>query len=281
MSERNIIDDNSFQFFRELMEKRTSNSLDEDKIYLVETRLNPVSMQHGFESVGDMLHALRDANRRAVIAAPAIEIEIVEAMLVNETYFFRDPKTFDLLERELLPDCLKNRTVSHRLRIWSAAASTGQEAYSVAMLLHDRFPEIVANWSVDISASDLSRRSLDYGRAALYSDVEVGRGLTDSMKRNFLNSESNKWRVNDSVRSMVSFTNCHLGDRCLAGPWDVVFLRNVLIYFPDEVRRDILRRIHATLAHDGYLILGNTESIYGQDDLFSRTGGSVCCLQPK
>lgn len=270
-----MIDDATFEFVRRLLEDRTGNRLDDDKAYLVQTRLNPLCPKYDFDSVNSLVHALRDTSRRLRIPAAAIEADMVELMLIHETYFFRDPRTFELLEKQLIPERLAQQDHNRRLRIWSAASSTGQEPYSIAMLLHDRFPEIAANWDVQIAASDISRNAVDGGRIGSYSDVDIGRGLPDSMRRRYLAQSNGAWMVSDSVRSLVSFTECHLGQRALPGPWDIVFLRNVLIYFPESVRQEILRRIHATLADGGYLILGGGESVQGHDELYERTNDAL------
>lgn len=270
-----MIDDATFEFVRWLLEDRTGNRLDDDKAYLVQTRLNPLCLKYNFDSVNSMVHSLRDATRRSRIPVAAMEADVVELMLIHETYFFRDPRTFELLENQLIPERLAQQERSRRLRIWSAASSTGQEPYSIAMLLHDRFPEIAANWDVQIAASDISRQAVDDGRAGLYSDVDIGRGLPESMRRRYLAQSNGSWLVTDSVRSLVSFTECHLGQRALPGPWDIVFMRNVLIYFPESVRHEILRRVHSTLADGGYLILGGGESVHGHDELFERTNEAL------
>src|SRR5438067_11797474 len=183
----------SFEFVRAILRERSAHSLDEDKGYLVETRLLPVARRHGFKSVEDLVLRLRGRRNETLIA------ELVEAMTINETYFFRDVQPFEVLRQRVLPELVRRRAESRCLNVWSAACSSGQEVYSVAILLRHYFPE-TSGWNVRLIASDLSTTMLDRAREGVYSDLEVSRGLPAELLGAYFQKQKSGWQIRDDVR---------------------------------------------------------------------------------
>ena len=197
---------------------------------------------------------------------------MVDALTTNETTFFRDVEPFELLRTELLPALIKTRQLSKRLSIWYAASSTGQEPYSVSMLIREHFPEL-ASWTIDQVATDLSRPVLDRARAGAYSQLEVNRGLPVKLLVRYFDKRGLEWQLKDHIRSMVNFQELNLNG---VWPWpclpqfDIVFIRNVMIYFDVPDKQKILGRIYDRLRPDGYLFLGAAETTMNLDDRFTR-----------
>jgi chemotaxis protein methyltransferase CheR len=253
----------SFEFVRALLRERSAHCLDDDKGYLVETRLLPVARRHGFQSVEDLVLRLRARRNETLVA------ELVEAMTINETYFFRDGQPFEALRLAVLPELVRRRAEDRCLNVWSAACSSGQEIYSVAILLCHYFPQVLG-WNVHLIASDLSTAMLDRARRGHYSDMEVSRGLPAELLTAYFRKQKSGWHVRDDVRRMVEFLPINL-----SGPWpalpplDLVLLRNVLIYFDVPTRKGILHRVRKVLQPDGYLLLGGAETTHNLDDHFA------------
>ena len=236
--------------------------LEDDKHYLLEARLSAIARVRGVASVNDLcalLTATGDATLRD---------QLVEAMTTNETYFFRDPAQYDAIRTVLLPELRELRKESRRLSCWSAAASTGQEAYSLAMMLLEQgFGE----WDTHILGTDLSTQVLDRARAARYLQIEVNRGLPVSLLLKHFLKQGLEWQLKDTVRRMVSFERADLRRPArVLGPFDLVFCRNILIYFDVATRITILKEIHATLLRGGWLLLGAAESPPGLEEIFER-----------
>jgi chemotaxis protein methyltransferase CheR len=252
----------SFEFVRALLLERSAHSLEDDKVYLVETRLLPLARRHGFDSVEGLVLRLRARSDPGLLA------ELVEAMTINETLFFRDGGPFEVLRRVVLPELLARRAAARRLNIWSAACSTGQEPYSVAMILRQHFPAL-AGWDVRLVASDLSDAVLERARRGRYSELEVSRGLPPELREACFRQEEDGWQIRDELRRMVDFRRINLsGAWPTLPPLDLVLLRNVLIYFDPPTRRRILARIRGVLQPDGYLLLGGAETTHNLDDGF-------------
>ena len=247
-----------FDFVRRLVAEESALMLGEGKGYLVEARLAPIAEREGCESVAELIARLRTGPASLRDAA-------VQAMTTNETSFFRDLHPFDSLRDVVLPDALERN--GGRLSLWSAAASTGQEAYSLAMLVRDSFPTARAS----ILATDLSRDVLDRAQAGVFSQLEVNRGLPAPMLVRHFERDGAGWRVHDDLRSTVEFRQLNL-----ARPWpvlpkmDVVLLRNVLIYFHPDAKRAVLSQVARVLAPGGVLFLGGAETTYGLDDSWER-----------
>lgn len=247
-----------FELVRQILSEQSGLALGDGKSYLVEARLAPIAEREGCDSVGELIGRLR-------ISPAGLRDDVVEAMTTNETSFFRDVHPFDALRESVLPDLL--RQPGGPLSIWSAAASTGQEAYSVAMLLADHFPDVVAG----ILATDLSRDVLERARAGTFSQLEVNRGLPAPLLVRHFRREGAGWQLNDDICRRVEFRQLNL-----VRPWpplprmDVVLLRNVLIYLDAPAKRAVLSQAARILTPRGVLFLGGAETTYGLDDGWVR-----------
>jgi len=245
-----------FGYVRELVRRESAIVLDESKRYLIEARLSPVAHKAGLETIGDLVEQLR----RGSIA---LQTSVIEAMTTNETSFFRDVHPFDALASHVLPSLADARKAARKLRIWSAAASSGQEAYTIAMVVRDRVPSL-DGWPVQIRGTDLSEAVLAHAAEGCYAQLEVNRGLPATMLMKHFDRDGVAWRVKPELRRMVEFAQLNLINPWPAmGRFDVVFLRNVLIYFDVPTRRQILDRMKTVLAADGYLFLGSSEMMTG------------------
>lgn len=233
-----------------------------DKQYLLETRLAPILRQHGMRDLDTLAVRLRGS----LGGRTALEFQVIEAMTTNESFFFRDDKPFAHVRTSALPRLHASRPAGARLRIWSAAASSGQEAYSLAMLLAGR--------SVEILGTDLSRAQLARARAGLYSQFEVQRGLPMQYLDKYFTREGAHWRVSEAIRAMVSFRERNLlTDPRPLGMFDLVFCRNVLIYFDQPTRKRVLDGIARQMAPDGLLYLGAAERMIGPSTSFTPVSG--------
>lgn len=231
--------------------------LDSDKRYLVESRVTPVMHRAGLSELGELVRLLEQGKM------PALAQEVVQAMTINETYFFRDRTPFDMLRESILPDMIGRRMAQKRLRIWCAASSTGQEPYSISMIL-DEFGSRLAGWRVDILATDLSESALAKARKAVYSQFEVQRGLSTAQLLRHFDQIGDMWQLKEAVRSRVDYRHFNLlGDYGGLGIFDLIFCRNVLIYFDAERKADVLNRMTRLLSADGLLALGASESLMG------------------
>ena len=231
--------------------------LDADKRYLVESRVTPVMRRAGLSELGELVRVLEQGKM------PSLAQEVVQAMTINETYFFRDRVPFDILRELILPEIIAGRTAQKRLRIWCAASSTGQEAYSISMIL-DEFGARLAGWRVEIVATDLSEAALAKAKKAVYSQFEVQRGLSTAQLLRYFDQIGDMWQLKETIRSRVDFRHFNLlGDYGPLGNFDLIFCRNVLIYFEPDRKADVLNRMTRLLASDGMLALGASESIIG------------------
>jgi chemotaxis protein methyltransferase CheR len=221
-----------------------------------------VARRHGLASVEDLVLRVRGGGQEAML------VELVEAMTINETYFFRDGHPFDRLREHVLPELIRRRAAERSLIIWSAACASGQEPYSVAILCRHYFPEL-SGWRVRLIASDLSRPMLERAKRGRYSELEVGRGLPAELLRAYFEKRRDGWRIADEIRRMVEFQPLNLsGAWPELPPLDLVLLRNVLIYFEAPMRRRILARVSEILRPDGYLMLGGAETTHNLCDGF-------------
>ncbi len=251
-----------FEFVRKLVRAESAIVLDDGKEYLVESRLLPLARAAGHTDVTSYVADV--ARRRQPLALTAV----VEALTTNETSWFRDTDPFVALRDTVLPMLAKTRP-DKSIRIWSAACSSGQEPYSVAMTLLDS--PLLADWDVTIVATDLSEEMVQRGRAGEYSQLEVNRGLPAPLLVRHFQREGLTWRISPELRSSVDFRQHNLlRPYTLLGTFDIVFVRNVLIYFDLETKRDILRRVRQVTAPDGYLFLGGAEMTRGVDDGWER-----------
>ncbi len=261
----------SLHYLRELIRLRSAIVVEADKDYLLESRLAPLARKTGLASV-DALVAQVQADEQA----PLVQA-VIEAMTTNETSFFRDAHPFEALRTEMIPRLIKARASTRSLRIWCAAASTGQEPYSIAMLLREHFPQL-ASWSVQIVGTDLNATVLERARAGVYRQLEINRGLPAPMLLKYFDRVGADWRIKEDLRSMVTFQELNLLERWpFIGAHDLIFLRNVLIYFGVPTKRQLLGRARQVLRSDGYLLLGGAETTLNLDDAYVpvRIGSGV------
>jgi len=252
----------NYRFLQQHVYSHAGIVLEEDKHYLFESRLTPLVRQLGLGSINDLC-ALLQATCEAGVGR-----QVVEAMTTNETYFFRDPAHYDAIRTVLLPRLKEERRDLKRLRFWSAAASTGQEAYSLAMLL---LQEGLGDWSIDILGTDFSSQVLERARAGKYQQIEVNRGLPAALLVKHFRRSGVDWQLAEPVRKMVRFETIDLRQSMRAlGPFDLVFCRNVMIYFDAETKKNILHELHGTLFRGGWLLLGGAETAFGVEEWFER-----------
>ncbi|MGU3359696.1 CheR family methyltransferase [Methylobacterium sp. M6A4_1b] len=249
--------DVEFDFLRAYLKTRSGLALSGEKRYLVESRLGPVCRRFNLADLGALVNALKGGRDLAM------EKAVVEAMTTNETFFFRDRTPFDLFRDVLLPEALARRAAQRRLRIWCAAASTGQEPYSLAMMLQDAAPRL-AGWTVDLIGTDLSTEVLDKAKAGLYSHFEVQRGLPVQSLIKHFEQVGEQWRISATLRQMVDYRPLNLLQSFDGlGTFDIIYCRNVLIYFDAPTKGDVLSRLSNSLAADGALLLGAAETVIG------------------
>jgi len=262
MPPRNQLDAESYKFLQEYVYRESGIVLDGDKHYLLEARLTPIVRQRQLGSLNDLCVLLQGSND-----AP-LKRQVVEAMTTNETSFFRDPAQYDALRTVVLPELIQQRQDVRKMSFWSAAASSGQEAYSLAMMLLDMG---LGDWRIDILGTDLSTNVLQRAQAAKYMQIEVNRGLPVAYLVKYFTRAGLDWQLKDEVRRMVRFAPIDLRQSMrVLGPFDVVFCRNVLIYFDIESKRKILGELRETLFRGGHLLLGGSETTLNLDDRFER-----------
>ena len=250
-----------YDYLRKLLKDRSGLVLSVDKQYLVESRLTPLARKAGIASLGELVAKLRSNNER-------LAVDVVEAMTTNESFFYRDKIPFDHFRDTIMPGLLAARARERRLRIWCAAASTGQEPYSLAMCLKE-MKDKLAGWRVEILGTDLSTEVLEKAKAGVYSQFEVQRGLPIQMLVKHFSQVGDTWHISPEIRAMVQYRPLNLlSDFAHLGSFDVVFCRNVLIYFDQETKIGVLNRIARLLDPDGFLVLGAAETVVGLTDAF-------------
>jgi chemotaxis protein methyltransferase CheR len=255
-----------YDFLRNCLKQRSGLVLSADKQYLVESRLLPVARKAGFADLAALVDALKLGDDGALMNA------VVEAMATNETFFFRDKIPFEHLRSIVMPALLAARHTSRTIRIWCAAASTGQEPYSLAMCLKQMEREI-AGWRIEILASDLSGEVLEKARQGLYSQFEVQRGLPIQLLIRHFTQVGELWQIAPELRAMVKFRQLNLLTNFSGlGMFDLIFCRNVLIYFDQPTKIDVLDRLARVTASDGYLVLGAAETVVGLTDSYKVVG---------
>jgi chemotaxis protein methyltransferase CheR len=250
-----------YDFLRKLLKERSGLDLSADKQYLVESRLMPLARKAGLTGIPELVQKMKSG-------AEALTVEVVEAMTTNETFFFRDKIPFDHLRDTILPTLLQSRASRKTLRIWSAAGSTGQEPYSIAMVLKEKAAAL-SGWRIEIVATDLSQEVLEKSRAGIYSQFEVQRGLPIQLLVKYFTQIGELWQINSELRGMVQHKQLNLlQDFSHLGRFDVIFCRNVLIYFDQETKIGIFERMAKVIEPDGMLMLGAAESVVGITDAF-------------
>ncbi len=256
------IDPQNYRYLQDHVYSQSGIVLDQDKQYLVESRLGPLVRQLNLGSINDLCALLR------ATGSGEIGRQVAEAMTTNETYFFRDPAHYDAIRSVLLPRLKQERQQFRQMRFWSAASSTGQEAYSLAMALVE---DGLEDWNVRIVGTDFSNEVLARARSGRYRQIEVNRGLPTPMLVKYFRRAGLDWEVHERLRAMVQFETIDLRESLAAwGPFDLVFCRNVLIYFDQATKTRILREIAGTLFRGGWLLLGGAETAFGVDEWFQR-----------
>jgi chemotaxis protein methyltransferase CheR len=256
-----------FEFLCKLLKDRSGLVLTKDKAYLLENRLMPLARKRSIAGLEGLVNALKGGDQ-------ILTAEVVDAMTTNESFFFRDTKPFDQFKNSVLPKLLQGRADKKALRIWCAAASTGQEPYTLAMLLKEVSAQI-AGWRVEIIGTDISPTVLERARQGIYTQFEVQRGLPiQFLVKYFKQVENNGWQIDAGIRSMVTYREFNLlKDLSPIGACDIVFCRNVLIYFDQATKGQVLGNVAKLLAKDGYLFLGGAETVLGVSDKFAPVSG--------
>ena len=259
-----IISPVDYDFIANLLRDQCALVLDPGKDYLINSRLSPIAQRHGLTSIDHLVRRLRDTSDSSLVS------DVVEAMVTTETSFFRDVHPFETLKKIVLPKLIELRRPQRQLNIWCAASSSGQEPYSIAMLLKEYFPDL-AGWQINLTATDISHEMLQRSRAGRYSQLEVNRGLPTNLLLKWFRQEGGVWEIDEQIRRMMTFKPMNLAQPWPVMPvWDLIFLRNVMIYFDNDVKRSILGRVSRSLGEDGYLVLGGAETTFGLDNSFQR-----------
>ncbi len=254
------ISEADFQTVQQFVYRQAAIVLQPGKEYLVEARLTPLAAREGCSSLADLVSRIRSR------PPTPLHKKVVDAMTTNETSFFRDTTPFQALEKVVLPQLLASRAKENAINIWCAAASSGQEPYSMAMVMRERFPQL-SSWTVRFLATDISREMLDRCRTGTYNQLEINRGLPVELLAKYFKKQGMEWQIDESLRRSIDFRELNL-----VGPWpqlppmDVVFLRNVLIYFDPQTKKSILSKVKTLLKPDGYFFLGTSETLVQLDD---------------
>ena len=264
MSATHTITELDFGYISELVRKEAAIVLEVGKEYLVEARLAPIAKAEGFTGIPQLVDAVK-YNK-----VPGLVVKIVQALTTNETSFMRDLEPFEAMRETLLPEMMKKRKDKKALSIWSAASSTGQETYSLCMIMREHFPEL-AGWNVTILGTDINQLCVDKAQSGTYSQFEVNRGLPAKYLIKYFEKQDTNWKIKDDIRSMAAFKVLNLIHDFPPMPaFDFIMLRNVLIYFDLQTKKDILRRVRRVLQPDGFLFLGAAETTLNIDDSFER-----------
>lgn len=253
-----------FEQFRRWLRDNTGIHLDSGKDYLVVSRLKPVCDVLRIDTVGGLIHAVLSSRGNS------LHTQVIDAMVTPETSFFRDAHPFAALRNVVVPKLIQARAGQRKIRVWCAAAASGQEPYSIAILLREYFPETI-NWDIRILATDISESMLERCRAAEFLQHEVNRGMPTALLLKYFRQNGNRWQLIEPMRAMVNFRQMNL-----VNPWplfdqfDLILLRNVMIYFDVSTKRTVLQKMEGVLSPDGYLILGGAETTINLNDRFER-----------
>ena len=265
-----------YGYLRELVFGRSRNVLDPSRDYLFETRLTKLLRNHGMAHLQELVNELRRRQN------PMLEQAVAEAMTINETSFFRDGRPFELLRTELLPKLIEMRRATRSLRFWSAASATGQEAYSTAMLMREHFPAL-AGWNIRVEGTDICAEVVQRAQEASYHRIEINRGLPARFIVRYFDHVGELWTVKPEIRQMCNFRQANLCTPPLPfrEKFDVIFLRNVMLYFSNETRKTLLAEIHRLLAPDGVLFLGSSEQPADLSLWTPTLAGGTCHFKPR
>lgn len=253
-----------FDVYKNLLKEKSGLILSQDKSYLIESRLNPIAKKWGYDSLTAMANALRGLPDKNLVN------DIVEAMTTNETSFYRDNTPFENFKNVVLPYFREKNPVNKRLRIWCAAASSGQEPYSLAMMLKEE-AGTMPGWSFEIVGTDISTEILDQAKDGTYTQFEVQRGLPITHLMKYFTQDGDKWQISQDIKNMVQYKYFNLLDPLTSlGQFDVIFCRNVLIYFDQADKKSIMERASKQLTDDGFFFLGGAETVLGITDAFKN-----------
>lgn len=245
----------SFDFICSMVRDRSAIVIEPGKSYLIESRLSPIVRDENLSSIDELVEELKRPGQNQLMQ------KVIEAMTTNESSFFRDIHPFQALKTEILPKLIASRASERCIHIWSNACSSGQEIYSIAMMIEESFPQL-ADWKIKLLGTDLSTQILDRAKQGIFNQTEVNRGLPMPMLLKYFTRDGIHWRIKETIRQKVEFKKLNLVDPFPSNfpKMDIVFLRNVLIYFAPETKRTILLKTHASLQSDGYLFLGGAET---------------------
>jgi chemotaxis protein methyltransferase CheR len=261
-------------YLREVILQYSRNVLEPSHDHLFQTRLIGLLRRHGMTHLHELVYLLRTS------ADPQLEHDVAEAMTINETSFFRDCRSFDLLRTEVLPNLIEGRRATRKLRLWSAASSTGQEAYSLAILLREKFPQVAA-WNISIEGTDISAEIVRRARQGRYQRIEMNRGLPARFLVRYFDRSGEEWVVKPEIARMCNFRQANL---CAPIPFqerfDLILLRNVMLYFSIDTRRTLLAAIHRLISPDGYLLLGSAEQPPDRDSWSTVFSGGTTHYRP-
>jgi len=269
-----MVNPEQFRFFAEMVKSSSGIALSSGKEYLLESRLSELAKVLGLRDLDELYRQARFQ------ITPKLKEQIIEAMTTNETYFFRDQHPFDALKTHIIPEILEKNKKMKSQKFWSAACSTGQEPYSIGMIIQEYFP-ILANWQVEITATDISQQAIQKGAAGRFTQVEVNRGLPITLLIKHFRQQGAFWIVNEKLKGLIHFRQLNLlGPFTGIGTFDVIFCRYVLIYFEQETKRQILEKLIKALNPGGYLFLGATETPVGLPAAMKRVPvGRTACWQ--
>ncbi|MDE3105691.1 MAG: protein-glutamate O-methyltransferase CheR [Acidobacteriota bacterium] len=255
--------DADYKYLQQLVMRYSANQVDAARIRLFDTRLAPIAKQLGAANLQEFVGTLQESGMLHLQRA------VAEAMTINETNFFRDLKPFAMLREIILPRLIEQRRGQRRLRIWSAASSTGQEAYSLAMLIRDSLPE-VKDWDIRVIGTDVAQHVVEAAQSGCFRRIEVNRGLPARMLLKYFERDGEVWRISPEIQAMCEFRQANLAGVLPALPqFDLTLLRNVLLYFNRADRTRVLTRVHSMLRDDGYLMLGSAEQAEEFSDQFA------------
>jgi len=257
------ISSSDFEYVQQLVYKNAGIVLDKGKEYLLELRLRPVAKKQGFNTISELICKLRVQQ-----SLNGMHNSVINALTTNETSFFRDLHPFEVLKDKIFPELIKKNASQRKLNIWCCACSSGQEPYTIAMILRENFP-LLANWSVNILATDISDDVLLTAKEGMYNQLEVNRGLPIKYLVKYFTKNGNGWKVKDELRKVISFRKLNLLDYWLnISTMDIIFIRNILIYFDTTTKQAILTKLRRLMTRDSYLFLGSTETLVNIDDSF-------------
>ena len=270
-----ILTDPDIEFLSGVVAEFSGNVITPRQAYMLEQQLKPVAKSVGLTSVTELVGKMRKT------PSSILSTQVAEAVTVNETSFFRDNHPFVALEKKVIPDLIVKNQATKKLRIWCAACSCGQEPYTIAMVLRESFPQL-KNWKVEIIATDLSDEMLQKSKSGLYSQLEVNRGLPVKKLIKFFDRNGSNWQVKKELRDLIQFRRLNLTAAFpQLGEFDIVFIRNVLIYFDQSTKAQILNRVRRVMRSDGYLFIGSAETTIGLGVPFKREEVDVSvCYRP-